>query len=183
VPVRLLITAVALFALVAGCAKSVPGTALPAPGDVAPTSTGRPSASKPVIPSNPRSSTSSTSGSDSGSGDVSVADLAGNWEGTYTCGQGETGLKLAIGQPDATGSAEVTFTFFPLATNSAAASGSYAMRLGQSGGQFKFTQDHWIDQPEGYQMVDLLVQGSPSKDRISGQVVDPACASFTVTRK
>ncbi|MFD1049604.1 hypothetical protein ACFQ1S_30800, partial [Kibdelosporangium lantanae] len=125
-----------------------------------------------------------TSGSsDSGPSDVTVADLAGDWEGSYTCGQGETGLKLTIGQPDSTGSAETTFTFFPLATNGSAASGSYAMRLGDSGGQFKFTQDHWIDQPQGYEMVDLLVQGSPSKDRISGKVVDPACTTFTVSRK
>lgn len=177
-PVRLLISAVALFALVAGCAQNVPGTALPAAGDVVPTKTPRTSGSKPVIPSTPR-----TSGSDDSSSDVSVADLAGNWEGTYTCGQGETGLKLAISQPDATGSAETTFSFFPLATNAAAASGSYAMRLGNSGGQFKFTQDHWIDQPQGYQMVDLLVQGTPSKDQISGTVVDPSCSTFTVTRK
>ena len=178
---RLLISAVALFALVAGCAKSVPGTALPAAGDVAPTKVTKPSGSKPVVPSNP--SNPRTSGSDSGSPDVAVADLAGNWEGSYTCGQGETGVKLEISQPDATGSAETTFTFFPLATNGTAKSGSYAMRLGDSGGQFKFTSDHWIDQPQGYEMVDLLVQGTPSKDRISGKVVDPQCTTFTVTRK
>jgi hypothetical protein len=173
VPVRLLISAVALFALVAGCTRNVPGTALPADGDVDPTK-----ASKPVITSVPR-----TSGSDAAPSDISVADLVGNWEGSYTCGQGETGLKLEIEQPDATGSAETTFTFFPLATNGTAASGSYAMRLGSSGGQLKFTSDHWIDQPQGYSMVDLLVQGTPSKDRISGTVVDPACTTFTVTRK
>lgn len=181
-PVRLLIGAAVVFVLVAGCAKSVPGTALPA-DDIVTTRTGNPSS----IPL-PSGSTTPSSGSDqpsaSGSGgSVSISDLRGHWEGTYTCGQGESGLKLDIDSPDATGTANVTFTFFPTSGNQAAASGSYVMRLTATSGQFKFTQDHWVQQPAGYVMVDLFVPAVSDPNTLTGTVNGPSCTVFSVTRK
>ncbi|WP_132111943.1 hypothetical protein [Actinocrispum wychmicini] len=178
---RLLISAAAVLVLVAGCAKSVQGTALPADDVVATTGSSRPSLPRVTGSRTPPSSGSTSASGDGGS--VSVSALQGHWEGTYICGQGETGLKLDIGAADTIGTAEVTFTFFPLASNPQAASGSYVMKLSATAGQLKFVQDHWVQRPNGYDMVDLLVQGQPESDTMDGKVVNASCSTFTVTRK
>src|ERR1700716_4275923 len=83
--------------------------------------------------------------------------LAGIWEGEYTCGQGNTGLKLTIKTP-ASGEAPTPFEFFPLASNPSAKKGSYSMVGAVSpAGQLVFKQQQWIDQPAGYVMVDLAL--------------------------
>jgi hypothetical protein len=186
VPVRFLIGVMALFALVAGCSQRVPGSALPSSGDVAVTGANRPSSpqSKPLAPRS--TSTTRSSGGSSSDGQVPVASLEGTWEGTYTCGQGETGLKLTIGKATASGkAADVTFDFFPTAGNSSVPTGSYEMGLeySPSAGALMFTPVKWIQQPDGYEMVPLIVQGTPGPDKMTGKVMSDACTTFTVTRK
>ncbi|HEU5473913.1 MAG TPA: hypothetical protein VFV67_24975 [Actinophytocola sp.] len=116
-------------------------------------------------------------------GEVAPADLVGVWEGEYTCGQGNTGLKLTIKEPD--GAALPTlFEFYPLPSNPNAAKGSYQMVGGLTGGKLKFRQEKWIDQPNGYVMVDLVVTSPLTSDvkLLSGDVDDPNCKGFSVRR-
>jgi hypothetical protein len=163
----LLIGVLMVFGLVAGCAQQVGGTALPVAGD-APKRT----SSRPPLP------TGRPSGTTTSSARPSLDGVAGNWEGTYTCAQGETGLKLQVQPPDA------VFEFYPVAANPAAKAGKYKMKVAYSaGGQITFTQVEWIDQPEGYGMVDLVVAGKPTGDTMTGRVLSDACQNFSVTRK
>jgi hypothetical protein len=174
VPVRLLITVLPLFALVAACGQQVAGTALPGDHDVVVTT---------VRPSVPKTRSSTPSTTRSSSGRVSVSALAGRWDGSYTCNQGETGLTLTI-QNTQGDVADGTFEFFPLANNPNAKSGSFAVKVGYSaGGQLKFTQDKWINEPPGYGMVDLLVPTAPGTDKMTGQVLSDGCTTFSVTHK
>jgi hypothetical protein len=173
----LLIGVIVLFALVAGCAQQVSGSALPSSGDVQITRTSRPSLPQ-SRPSNPRS----TSGTASSGSQPAASELQGNWEGSYLCGQGETGLKLTIGPADSSGKAQVTFDFFPLPSNPSAATGSYSMTLAGAANGLRFTPERWIDQPTGYEMVGMVVD-SASTGKIAGKITSAACSTFSVTRK
>ncbi len=166
-----------VFGLVAGCAQKVDGTALPIADAPATSRTSK----RPPLPSGGRpSSTSSSKAAPSG---VSLDGVVGNWEGTYTCAQGETGLKLQVSAPEGD-SAPAIFEFYPVASNPAAKAGKYRMKVAVSaGGQITFTQVEWIDQPEGYQMVDLVVSGEPKDGTMTGRVLDTSCQNFSVTRK
>ncbi len=110
--------------------------------------------------------------------------MVGTWEGEYTCGQGNTGLKLTIKEPEAS-SVPATFEFFPLSSNPSAAKGSYTM-VGafSSGGQLVFRQQKWVEQPDGYVMVDLAVTSpiESSTRQLSGDVLSDSCKGFSVRK-
>jgi hypothetical protein len=180
VRVRFLIGVVVLFALVAGCGQQVTGVALPVAGGA----TSKPPA-RPSTPKSRPSATRTATPSASAGAQVPVASMEGDWEGTYTCSQGETGLKLAIQKANAQGVANGKFEFFPVAGNPSAKSGSYEVNIGYSpsAGGLKVTGLKWIQQPDGYVMVDLLATGTPTADKITGRVLDPSCSTFTITRK
>jgi hypothetical protein len=164
VPVRLLIF-LPVFVLLAACGHQVAGTPLAVSGAAMKQQT-----SSAV----PRPTTTTP-------GKPDLSEFAGTWEGTYVCAQGETGLKLTIEEPSGE-TAAARFDFFPL-SGSSAPSGSYLMTLGYTGGgQLKFTQDKWVEQPPGYSMVDLLVFVHDT-DKLSGKVVSVGCQTFVVTRK
>jgi hypothetical protein len=163
---------------VSACGQQVAGQALavdhPTLTRSAPPSTSR----TPVTPrptSTPR--TSST-------GSVSLSGLEGVWEGEYTCGQGNTGLRLTIKAPDGR-TLPAVFEFFPLPDNPSAAKGSFTMLGGvNAAGKLVFKQQGWIDQPAGYVMVDLQVT-SPiegSVDALSGDMLADQCKGFSVRR-
>ena len=100
--------------------------------------------------------------------------IAGVWVGSYTCVQGETGLKLTV---EASGRTE--FAFYPLATEAGAETGRYEMRASFEGERVRFQQVRWIDRPEDYGMVDLTAtQVKPSTMR--GDVEAPGCTTFRV---
>jgi len=99
--------------------------------------------------------------------------LTGNWQGTYVCGQGVTGLTLTITkQSGATFSG--TFHFFPVVENPNAKEGCFAVS-----GHFVTARrvfvggSTWISRPENYVTVDLDGQVSPDGRGISGKVKLP----------
>lgn len=168
-----------LAILTAACGKPVAGEARAASDAVVRTSAPRPSSpSRKPTTTPPRTS-----------GRPSTADvlkgLAGTWEGEYTCGQGNTGLTLTVKAPQS-GAAPTTFAFFPLASNPSAKKGSYLMIGAISpAGQLVFKQQQWIEQPDGYVMVDLAVTSplDPDATQLSGDVLADNCKGFSVRKR
>jgi hypothetical protein len=108
--------------------------------------------------------------------------VLGTWKGSYQgCAQGPTGLTLAIKPRGATGNRlRATFSFHALPTNPGVPSGSYAMTGFYFPGGVALDQSHWIIQPPGYGMVNLV--GSPPRGRSwNGVIVD--CSTFSVRKK
>jgi hypothetical protein len=127
----------------------------------------------------PRPSATSSSAPSSSAGRFDLASLEGVWEGDYTCGQGKTGLRLEIGAVEGD-TLSTTFTFSPLAKNPTAASGSFSMIGTETGGKLVFKQDKWMNQPDGYSMVDLEVSDPPQGGTLSGVVIGGSCSDFSV---
>jgi hypothetical protein len=101
------------------------------------------------------------------------------FRGHYWCSQGRTELTLVIEDLD---EANLTALFefdYPGGVSNEPASGSYRMR-----GSFdpqslavRLKGERWIEQPDGYVMVDLV--GAMSKSgSLSGSVSGPGCSTF-----
>jgi hypothetical protein len=100
------------------------------------------------------------------------------WRGSYSCGQGETGLEVtlrSLGQDRLEG----TMSFFPLPTNPGVPRGCYRV-TGQADAATRTIQlrgGEWVRQPPGYHVVDL--SGRIGADHsISGQVLSEGCGQF-----
>jgi pimeloyl-ACP methyl ester carboxylesterase len=114
-------------------------------------------------------------------GGISPSALTGTWEGTYVCAQGETGLRLVI-HAAAGGTLTATFNFFPVASNPGVPSGSYTMTGTYSATGVQLTQNQWINQPDGYEMVDISAD-PPSQGGVLHGSITTCGTTFTLTRK
>lgn len=99
------------------------------------------------------------------------------WRGTYSCGQGDTGLEVTLrrlGQ----GRLEGTLSFFPLPANPGVPRGCYRV-TGQADatGSVELRGGQWVRQPPGYHTVDLSGRIG-ADDGISGQVIGGSCSQF-----
>ncbi|SHN47088.1 hypothetical protein [Cryptosporangium aurantiacum] len=106
--------------------------------------------------------------------------VTGTWKGTYTCNQGETGLTLTIEGQDSALTA--TFEFYPTSSNPNVEKGSYKMGGNVTDGRLALIGTDWIEQPAGYEMVDLSssdFSGTTMNGTIDGA---PGCTTFSVTR-
>ena len=135
------------------------------------------------------SAASGTSAPVSGAADISVPNgnmvtptapqrEARTWRGTYTCGQGLTGLEVTL-RPVGQGQLVGTLSFFPVSGNSNAASGCYNItaRADRATQRLTTRAGSWIQQPPGYSTVDL--DGIISDNGMwLGQVMSSACTSF-----
>ena len=112
--------------------------------------------------------------------------VSGNWEGSYVCGQGVTGLTLTIAHQSGSGFSG-TFHFYPPPGNSAAKEGCFAVtghfvtarRVFVGGGA-------WISRPADYITVDLDGQIDAAGQTMAGKVKVPAqygalCSTFRLT--
>ncbi|TQS45819.1 hypothetical protein [Cryptosporangium phraense] len=128
----------------------------------------------------PRAVTSSAPAAPSASPSAAAQQgVAGVWKGTYTCNQGETGLTLTIEGQDS--ALEATFEFYATSTNTDVPSGSYSMAGNVTGGTMRLIGTAWINQPDGYGMVNLT-STSISATTITGTVEFSGCSTFTLTR-
>jgi pimeloyl-ACP methyl ester carboxylesterase len=112
-----------------------------------------------------------------------ATDIAGTWYGSYTCGQGLTGMTLTVA--DGAGTAiSATWEFYPLAVNPGVASGSITMTGTDSTAGVGLTFQRWLQQPAGYTASNLTGALHDDGATLSGQVVNPApgCTTFTLTR-
>ncbi|WP_280437784.1 hypothetical protein [Nocardia carnea] len=115
-----------------------------------------------------------TGGSEPGSAEFRA--IAGEWVGSYTCAQGDTGLTLTV---EDTGRTE--FEFYSVRTNVTPESGRFEMQASLDGDRVEFDQVRWIEQPEGYLMVDLVVT-EIEDDTMRGNVDAAGCSTFRVSR-
>jgi len=107
--------------------------------------------------------------------------VAGVWTGTYTCAQGLTDLRLTINDSGG-GALTAIFDFYADSSNPGTPSGSFAMTGTYSASGLVLDQDHWINQPDGYSMVNLVAP-PPSGNTIQGTVEDlGGCTTFSISR-
>ncbi|WP_440712962.1 serine/threonine-protein kinase [Gordonia sp. FQ] len=134
-------------------------------------------------PSSSTTTSSVTSSATTSAAGASLAALDGAWTGTYTCNQGESALKLTF-RDGGDRTTRATFEFGPTGSNPTVARGSYEMYGVRIGDTLTLTGTRWIDQPSGYQMVPLLVDGpfTTGMSRLTGTVPYTGCTSFSVTR-
>lgn len=111
---------------------------------------------------------------------VPLHSLAGQWTGTYLCGQGETALHLTIDQPTGN-SARTLFAFGPLPANPSVPVGSFEMIAAYVGGKLAFTAGSWINRPDDYATVNLVAD-LISTSRLSGTVGAGGCTLFHADR-
>ena len=109
--------------------------------------------------------------------------LSGQWLGTYTCGDGLIGLTLEIGEPLGD-HVPAMFSFYALPSNPDVPNGRFWMGGSFTGNdRLVLTAGGWLEQPTGYELLDL--DGTLSRDRqtYSGLVVGPTtCTGFFVSR-
>ena len=112
--------------------------------------------------------------------------LIGNWQGTYVCAQGKTGLTLTINRQDGDRFSGV-FQFYPLRENITVPEGCFTVsgRIG-SGGALDITGSKWIKRPNGYITVDLHGRVGQGGADMSGTVETPGygrlCSRFELMR-
>ena len=112
--------------------------------------------------------------------------LTGNWQGTYTCAQGKTGLTLTIDRQYGSTFSGV-FQFYPLRENITVPEGCFTVsgRI-RSGGALDIAGSTWIKRPAGYITVDLHGRVGQGGTNMSGTVETPGygklCSRFDLTR-
>lgn len=99
------------------------------------------------------------------------------WRGSYSCGQGDTGLEVTL-RPLGQGRLEGTLSFFPLPANPGVPRGCYRV-TGQADptGGVELRGGQWVRQPPGYHTVDLSGRIGPDAG-FSGEVVGDSCGQF-----
>ena len=109
--------------------------------------------------------------------------LAGTWNGTYFCAQGETGVRLVI-RPGANGQLNATFNGYPLPGNPHVPYGSFAMTGFYSARGIVLMPAYWINKPAGYIMGGLTGElAAKGPHVITGKVVGPPeCTTFSVQK-
>lgn len=108
----------------------------------------------------------------------SVRPESRTWRGSYTCGQGDTGLEVTL-VPVGEDRFEGTLSFFPLPANPGVPRGCYRV-TGQADAATRSIElrgGRWVRQPPGYHTVDL--SGRIGADHsISGRVLAEECGQF-----
>jgi hypothetical protein len=113
-------------------------------------------------------------------------DLTGNWQGTYTCAQGKTGLTVTIDRQDGSMFSGV-FQFYPVRENITVPEGCFTVsgRI-RSSGPLDITGAKWIKRPAGYITVNLHGRVGHGGTNMSGTVETPGygklCSRFDLTR-
>jgi hypothetical protein len=161
--------AAALIAACGGGDDDAPPSTTAAPGESAPTSS--------------PGSTTEGDGSAFGAGpadSAAPAGVTGTWEGTYTCSQGETDLRLTLVDVNG-GAVDGFFAFAP--PRGGGAAGSYRVTGTHSDGTLTLEGLDWVDQPAGFDMVGLQAEVSGDvPDQLKGTVDGAGCESFAVKR-
>jgi hypothetical protein len=92
-------------------------------------------------------------------------------------GQAQFGFhRVAVRTAVAGDALPTIFKFSPLPENPRAASGSFSMIGTETGEKL----DNWINQPDGYSMVDLEVIDPRQGGTLSGAVISGSCSDFLV---
>jgi hypothetical protein len=107
-----------------------------------------------------------------------AAAINGEWEGTYVCSQGVTGLDLLI-EAGPGGKLTATFDFYPVLANQSVPSGSFVMKGHYDAKGVWLDPGKWLVEPAGY--VTVAITGHvPAISAFHGAVT--GCSGFTLTR-
>jgi hypothetical protein len=111
------------------------------------------------------------------------ASISGQWLGAYTCGEGLIGLTLDIGEPLGE-HVPATFSFYALPSNPGVANGRFWMGGSFTGNErLSLAAGGWLQQPPGYELLDLDGTFSADRRTYSGVVVGSAdCTGFFVSK-
>lgn len=107
-------------------------------------------------------------------------EIAGHWEGGFSCRAGPMGVSLTIEEAGA--ELRARFRFFPTRDNPRAPEGDVEMsgRFDRTVGSFELKPTRWIKRARGFnagQMAGLLEGG-----KLSGQIRAAGCGGFTLVR-
>ena len=108
-----------------------------------------------------------------------IEDLEGTWMGSYTCRQGETGMRMRI-QVQTDSSFVGTFEFFPICTNYAShveIGKYYFTGKFNSSKSISFDFNYWILKPDGWTYVNKI-GALIDTESLSGKVLDEDCGEF-----
>ena len=110
-------------------------------------------------------------------------DVSGEFEGGYVCVQGQTFVRV-MADAHEDGSMDATFAFGSArwdGGSNAVPHGSFALKGSWKGASFTLHPDHWIERPDGFEMVGMT--GEAKDNRLFGTIDFDGCKSFSVTRK
>jgi hypothetical protein len=117
--------------------------------------------------------------------DAAETSIIGPWVGTYTCGQGLTGISLTITEAHE-GRAEALFHFYAVPENPGVPTGCFL----QSGTYNAETRrvtlrgGRWLLQPPDYVTVGFSGQLDRAGRRLTGKVIGPrGCTTFRMERR
>jgi hypothetical protein len=108
------------------------------------------------------------------------------WSGRYVCGQGPTGVFIAI-DAYTTGEAIATFEFAAVPENPGVPNGAYKLRgrlsLSPDGRiQAHFDPDAWLEKPQGYMMVGFGATSDRGHRSMRGTIAHSSCGALELTR-
>jgi hypothetical protein len=109
--------------------------------------------------------------------------MSGDWEGTYVCSQGLTGLDLRV-EASSSGKLTAFFDFYPVISNPGVPSGSYAMSGSYDALGVTLSPGKWLVEPGGYNTVGLsgATPGAKGVNTFSGSVSVSGCKTFLLHR-
>jgi hypothetical protein len=114
--------------------------------------------------------------------------LNGNWDGSYTCAQGVTGVTLIIDR-QVNDKISGYFHFYAQKDNPQVLEGCYRVQ-GQinTPNLVKIEAEKWISRPVGYVMIGLEGEFSPDNNTINGHIVAPyilgaSCTNFYISKR
>jgi hypothetical protein len=109
--------------------------------------------------------------------------MSGDWEGTYVCSQGLTGLDLRV-EASASGKLTAFADFYPVPSNPDVPSGSVLWTGSYNAKGVTFTPVKWLVEPPGYEMVGLsgATPGSKGVNTFRGSISNSACGTFLLHR-
>lgn len=111
--------------------------------------------------------------------------IIGPWVGTYTCGQGLTGISLTITEAHE-GRAEALFHFYAVPENPGVPTGCFLQSGSYNAAIRRVTLrgGRWLLQPDGYVTVGFSGQLDRSGRLLTGKVVGPrGCTTFRMERR
>jgi hypothetical protein len=109
--------------------------------------------------------------------------ISGDWEGTYGCSQGVTGLDLRV-EVSASGKLTVFADFYPVLSNPSVPSGSILATGSYNAKGVTITPVKWLVEPPGYEMVGLsgATPGAKGVNTFRGSISNSACGTFLLHR-
>jgi hypothetical protein len=109
--------------------------------------------------------------------------MSGDWEGSYVCSQGRTGLDLRV-EANASGKLAAYFDFYPVTAYPKVPSGSFLMTGSYNAKGVTLTPVKWLVAPADYGMVGLSgdTPGFQGVNTFRGSISNSACGTFLLHR-